>query len=120
MSEEQQKQPAIITREELYRQVWETPMSRLGEKYGVSGNGLEKICDRLTVPYPPRGYWAKLAAGKAVKQTRLLEPPSGTPLQVTITPSAIPPVNSMSWVSLMEHTSGCTSDPAVGSISKVT
>ena len=29
MSEEQQKKPANITREELYRQVWATPMSRL-------------------------------------------------------------------------------------------
>jgi hypothetical protein len=63
MSEEQKK-PATISREELYQQVWETPMSHLGEKYGISGNGLKKICDRLNVPYPPRGYWAKLAAGK--------------------------------------------------------
>jgi hypothetical protein len=80
MSEENQKQPATITREELYRQVWETPMSRLGEQYGISGNGLKKICDRLEVPYPPRGYWAKLSVGKTVTQTPLPKPPTGTPL----------------------------------------
>ena len=55
MSEEQQKQPATVSREDLYRQVWETPMLRLGKRYGISGNGLKKICDRLQVPYPPLG-----------------------------------------------------------------
>jgi len=87
MSKEQQKQPAKISREELYRQVWETPMFRLAAQYGVSGNGLKKICNRLNVPYPPRGYWAKLSAGKSVKQTPLSTPPAGTALHVTITPT---------------------------------
>jgi hypothetical protein len=41
MSEEQERQPATITREELYRQVWETPMFRLGQTFGVTGNGLK-------------------------------------------------------------------------------
>ncbi len=90
MSEEQEKQPATITREELYRQVWSTPMSRLGEQYGISGNGLKKICDRLNVPYPPRGHWAKLSAGKSVTQISLPKPSTGTPLQVTITPTPPP------------------------------
>jgi hypothetical protein len=72
-----------ISREDLYQQVWQKPMSRLGEQYGISGNGLKKICDRLHVPYPPRGYWAKLAAGKAVKAAPLTKPPVGTPAQAT-------------------------------------
>lgn len=33
-------------------------MSRLAEEFGISGNGLAKICDRLDVTYLPRGYWA--------------------------------------------------------------
>ena len=90
MSEEQQKKPANITREELYRQVWATPMSRLGTQYGISGNGLKKICVRLNVPYPPRGYWAKLSAGKSVRQTPLPKPLAGTPAQVVITPTPPP------------------------------
>lgn len=53
-----------VTREELYALVWARPMSRLAEEFGISGNGLAKVCDRLDVPYPPRGYWAKKAAGK--------------------------------------------------------
>jgi hypothetical protein len=86
MSEEQQNKAATVSREDLYRQVWETPMSRLGAHYGISGNVLKKICDRLNVPYPPRGYWAKLSAGKSVTQTPLPKTPGGIPLQVTITP----------------------------------
>lgn len=90
MSEEQQKKPANITREELYLQVWATPMSQLGTQYGISGNGLKKICVRLNVPYPPRGYWAKLGAGKAVRQTPLPKPLAGIPVQVVITPTSLP------------------------------
>jgi hypothetical protein len=55
-----------VTRDELYTLVWNASMSRLGTEFGISGNGLAKICDRLQVPYPPRGYWAKKEAGKPV------------------------------------------------------
>jgi len=55
--------PITITRPALYDAVWQTPMSRLAPAYGISGNGLAKICDRFGVPYPPRGYWAKAASG---------------------------------------------------------
>ena len=76
-----------VSREELFRQVWTTPMSRLARDYGISGNGLAKICDRLGVPYPPRGYWAKKAAGKKVVQYRLPDPQDGMPQTATITPT---------------------------------
>lgn len=36
MSEEQRDKPTIVGREDLYRLVWETPMSRLGAHYGIS------------------------------------------------------------------------------------
>lgn len=58
-------QPTTLTRDELYTAVWETPMSRLAKQYGISGNGLAKICAREGIPYPPRGYWTKHAVGKA-------------------------------------------------------
>lgn len=80
------KAPVTLTREALYDLVWGQPMIRLGERFGVSGNGLAKICRRLDIPYPPRGHWAKKAAGKKVIVTAL--PPAGprVPEQVTITP----------------------------------
>lgn len=76
--------PITLTRDELYRLVWETPMSRLSERFGLSGNGLAKICRRLDVPYPPRGYWARQAAGKKVKATALPRAKPGIPSSATI------------------------------------
>ncbi|MDO8900840.1 MAG: TetR family transcriptional regulator [Phenylobacterium sp.] len=46
-----------LTREALYDQVWTTPLSTLAVQWGISRSGLAKICDRLMVPYPGRGYW---------------------------------------------------------------
>jgi hypothetical protein len=66
-----------IKREELYEQVWSIPLSQLCERYGLSDNGLRKVCKRLNVPIPWRGYWAKVEAGHRVKQTPL--PPVAEP-----------------------------------------
>jgi hypothetical protein len=91
MANEQPKRAVTISREDLYKQVWEKPMRRLAADYGISGNGLAKICDRLNVPYPPRGYWARKAAGQKVVQFRLPNPTDDTPGEVTITPTPPPP-----------------------------
>ncbi|TDY24589.1 hypothetical protein B0G81_5028 [Paraburkholderia sp. BL6665CI2N2] len=60
-------------REELYEQVWTEPVTKVAKRYAISDVGLRKICLDLEVPLPPVGYWAKLAAGRAVKR-----PPLGT------------------------------------------
>ncbi len=44
-----------IKREELYEEVWSVPIVRLAEKYGLSDNGLRKVCKRLDVPVPEGG-----------------------------------------------------------------
>ena len=54
-----------------YQEVWSTPLTQLCAKYGLSDNGLRKICRRLNVPVPPRGYWAKVEAGHRVQRTPL-------------------------------------------------
>lgn len=59
-------------------------MSQLAERFGLSGNGLAKICRRLDVPCPPRGYWAKLAAGKKVTASTLPKVRPDIPSSVTI------------------------------------
>lgn len=82
-----QQSPREINRDELYRSVWQTPMSRLASEYGITGNGLAKICDRLKIPYPTRGYWAKKAAGKNVKIAQLPPADDKTPSTVTVTPT---------------------------------
>lgn len=60
-----------VSREALYTQVWAKPMTALGKEYGVSSSYLARVCKRLNVPRPERGYWAKLAVGKAVDQPAL-------------------------------------------------
>ena len=68
-----------VTREELYRMVWDKPMIRLAEEFGITGNGLAKVCDRLDVPYPPCGHWAKKEAGKPVVTLKLPPRRDGIP-----------------------------------------
>jgi hypothetical protein len=58
-------------REELYREIWNEPMSKLSKKYGVSGVMLGKVCRKLNVPVPGRGYWARKAFGHPVEVTPL-------------------------------------------------
>jgi hypothetical protein len=47
-----------IKREDLYEQVWSTPMTKLAKEYQISDVGLAKICKKLKIPVPGRGYWA--------------------------------------------------------------
>ena len=44
-----------IKREELYEEVWATPLTQLGAKHGLSDNGLRKICRRMNVPVSEGG-----------------------------------------------------------------
>jgi hypothetical protein len=37
--------------------VWSEPVSKLAWGYGLSDRGLGKICKRLEIPVPGRGYW---------------------------------------------------------------
>lgn len=47
----------FLKREELYKMVWSEPVSKLARGYGLSDRGLGKICNRLEIPVPGRGYW---------------------------------------------------------------
>ena len=74
-----------ISRDELYQQVWSMPLTKLATQYGISDRGLAKICQRLDIPTPGRGYWARKAAGKHVIQYQLPDPVSDIPNDVVIT-----------------------------------
>jgi hypothetical protein len=60
-----------LTREELYERVWSEPMSSLSPKFDLSDVGLAKICRKMRIPRPPRGYWARKNAGQKVSRTPL-------------------------------------------------
>jgi len=69
----------ILQRDELYKQVWATPMCRLAKEYGISDKGLAKICKKLNVPVPPRGYWATIQSGIKLKRPPLPKLRKGVP-----------------------------------------
>jgi hypothetical protein len=60
--------PDLVRRERLYDLVWSVPVSRLCRELDISDRGLAKLCARENVPVPPRGYWAKLRHGKALRR----------------------------------------------------
>lgn len=53
-----------IDREKLYEQVWSQPITALAKQYYISDVGLIKICKKLQIPLPGRGYWQKKARRK--------------------------------------------------------
>ena len=55
----------MISREKLYELVWSKPMTKVAEQFDVSGSYMARVCSVMRVPRPERGYWAKLAVGKA-------------------------------------------------------
>jgi len=61
------------SREEIYQQIWSEPIQHVAKKYNVSDVYLARVCKKLNIPRPGRGYWAKKAAGKSMKQPVLPE-----------------------------------------------
>ncbi|XUW93595.1 hypothetical protein OH764_36195 (plasmid) [Burkholderia sp. M6-3] len=55
-----------VVRGVIYKRVWDRPAQTVARELGISGARLKKICKELGVPTPPRGYWAKIEAGKTV------------------------------------------------------
>lgn len=60
-----------ITREELYEAVWSESVQKLAMALGISDVGLAKICKKLNVPRPGRGYWAKPRGARKVLRVPL-------------------------------------------------
>ena len=73
-----------VTRQELYDQVWSTPLVKLAVNYGVSDVALAKACKRLNVPRPPPGYWTQIASGRRIKKPALPKKDEDTPESTTI------------------------------------
>jgi hypothetical protein len=61
----------LFTRHQLHELVWAGPISALAKSLKISDVGLAKACRRGDIPLPPRGYWAKLSAGKDVTKMPL-------------------------------------------------
>jgi len=68
----QQKNFITLSRSALYELVWTRPVTELAKEFGISDVALTKRCRALKIPVPPRGHWAKVAAGQTPKRPRLL------------------------------------------------
>jgi hypothetical protein len=62
-----------LSREELYELAWTTPMIRLAKDFGLSDQGLRKVCITKQIPLPKAGYWAKVAVGRIPSRPPLPE-----------------------------------------------
>jgi integrase len=62
-----------IFRKDLYELIWSEPTTALAQRFGISDVGLTKICRRSDIPSPPRGHWAKVAAGNSCPRPDLPE-----------------------------------------------
>ncbi len=56
--------PMPVSREQLHAEVWADPVAEVAKRYSVSGSFLARVCKRLNVPCPPRGYWAAVKGGR--------------------------------------------------------
>jgi len=70
-----------LTREELFDLVWTTPMSKLAARFGVSDVALAKVCVKLDIPRPSRGYWQQRAVGDDGERPLLPDAEPGAELE---------------------------------------
>ncbi len=77
----------IITREELHRELWQTPLKKLAANWGVNVSGIKKAAQLMNVPRPELGYWRLVTLGKSAGRPEL--PPAGadTRQSATINPT---------------------------------
>ena len=75
-----------LARQELHEKMWSRPGDKtlLPEEFWNQRTGLGKIRSRFEIPVPPRGYWAKLAAGKHVTRIPLPTAKSDVPSEISI------------------------------------
>ena len=71
-------------REGLYELVWSEPVSKLAPQFGLSGVGFAKMCKRLGVPLPNRGFWARKQAGQSPRRPPLPKAKSGQDQKVQL------------------------------------
>lgn len=70
--------PIKLKRSELLELIWSKPVSVLAPEFGLSPNGLAKICDRLEIERPPKGYWRSKGKAAAARKPTSIPDPDGT------------------------------------------
>jgi len=60
-----------LDRDKLYEEVWAEPMTKVSTRYEISDVALAKVCRKMAIPVPERGYWARVATSQKPKQKPL-------------------------------------------------
>lgn len=79
------KRTEAYDREKLYEEIWKEPALVVAKRYGISSVALAKACRKLSVPLPPRGYWARVRARRNAPPPPPL-PPYGRSSRIQSTP----------------------------------
>lgn len=66
----------IITREELYKEIWEISLTGVAKKYDLNYSKLVSACKEHNIPYPTSAYWTKKKMGLDIKDDVMLLPES--------------------------------------------
>lgn len=74
----------MITRKELYSEIWEISLSGVAKKYELNYEKLKRICIENSIPCPASGYWTRKKMGKDISNEIILL--SGDPnLEIDLT-----------------------------------
>ena len=97
------EQDKVITRQEMYEAVWQTPISKLAPAWGTTIAAIIKACAKMNIPRPEAGHWTLVRKGwgrvPPPRTVRLRSPASIRP--VTGCPRPGPRCTSRSTRSLM-------------------
>jgi hypothetical protein len=58
---------ADLSKEELSELLWAMPVRDIGARLGVSDVAIHKLCKKMKVKKPPRGYWLRKKVLKGLK-----------------------------------------------------
>lgn len=85
-----------LTRKELYQMVWSKPVAKWSKEFGLSDVGFAKICKKMKVPLPGRGYWAMVRKGLIMPQPPLKPIHDSKQFVIEIRKRTVEPVESKS------------------------
>jgi len=86
-----------LDRDKLYEEVWAEPMTKVSTRYEISDVALAKVCRKMAIPVPERGYWARVATGQKPKQKPLPKRTNEIPQRVGVNP-----VQPVHWIDPVE------------------
>lgn len=75
--------PPVLTRQQLYERVWQTPATKLAGELGITNVAVYEACDRHGIPRPSTGHWSLVRAGYVVERPPLPPAAVGAPDIVT-------------------------------------